>query len=444
MLQCRWEGGTPPATLRWWDGRGRALGAPAPSATVLVLSTDTSLRGRDFVCVAAHPLRAAGAECRLRLGEGERPRVPLPPPLCHGGRWHAASSPSHRADVPELEVERGEVAVLEGGEARLACRQRSGGELGAEMGWYDPQEREVPAGTTKYRLERGGPWANLTVRDAEWPQDGGTYRCAAANSVGTASLPVRLRVDRESRGWRRTSPWRAGGASRPTERRLAAGYPAPPNVTISKLRYTRARTEVRLQWRTEGAGNLTGFVVQRRPAKKPQRRVPGPWETAAGDIEPHSRDRRLGGLDPRVVYAFRVLAVNHRTAGHPSEVQTPGEAGTGQHAVLLRHPGRCRASVGATERPGADCLLAERAVSGERQDCAPARAAISRFQIKQAQAPTFLLRLCQGCPVLPSLPSPPVPPHHPGCSSPPHLPHPTGLMCTTLFQLSHPSRRSRP
>eukprot|EP00076_Gallus_gallus_P029485 XP_015153587.1 V-set and immunoglobulin domain-containing protein 10-like 2 isoform X3 [Gallus gallus] len=200
--------------------------------------------------------------------------------------------------VPELEVERGEVAVLEGGEARLACRQRGGGELGAEMGWYDPQEREVPAGTTKYRLERGGPWANLTVRDAEWPQDGGTYRCAAANSVGTASLPVRLRVDR---------------------------YPAPPNVTISKLRYTRARTEVRLQWRTEGAGNLTGFVVQRRPAKKPQRRVPGPWETAAGDIEPHSRDRRLGGLDPRVVYAFRVLAVNHRTAGHPSEVQTPAE-----------------------------------------------------------------------------------------------------------------------
>ncbi|XP_042687778.1 V-set and immunoglobulin domain-containing protein 10-like 2 [Centrocercus urophasianus] len=298
MLRCRWEGGTPPATLRWWDGRGRALGVPTPSATVLVLSTDTSLRGQDFVCVAAHPLRAASTECRLRLGKRGGPRVLSPLSSPHAGRRRATSSPSQCADVPELEVERGEVAVLEGGEARLACRQRGGTELGAEMGWYDPQEREVPAGTTKYRLERGGAWANLTVRDAEWPQDGGTYRCAAANSVGTASLPVRLRVDR---------------------------YPAPPNVTISKLRYTRARTEVRLQWRTQGAGNLTGFVVQRRPAKKPQRRVPGPWETAAGDIEPHSRDRRLGGLDPRVVYAFRVLAVNHRTAGHPSEVQTPAE-----------------------------------------------------------------------------------------------------------------------
>ncbi|XP_031412698.1 V-set and immunoglobulin domain-containing protein 10-like 2 [Meleagris gallopavo] len=87
MLRCRWEGGTPPATLRWWDGRGRALGVPTPSATVLVLSTDTSLRGQDFVCVAAHPLRAASTECRLRL------------------------------DVPELEVERGEVAVQTPGEA---------------------------------------------------------------------------------------------------------------------------------------------------------------------------------------------------------------------------------------------------------------------------------------------------------------------------------------
>ncbi|XP_074892777.1 V-set and immunoglobulin domain-containing protein 10-like 2 [Buteo buteo] len=273
MLRCRWEGGTPPVTLRWHDGGGRALGDPAPSAAVLVLSADGSLGGREFVCAAAHPLRAAGAECRLRL------------------------------EVPKLEAERSEVAVLEGSEARLACRRRGGGtDLGAAVAWYDAKEQEVTPGLAKYWLERGEAWVNLTIRDAEWPGDGGIYRCAAANAVGSASLPVRLRVDR---------------------------YPAPPNVTISKLRYTRARTEVRLEWRTQGTGNLTGFVVQRRQAKKPPRRVPGPWETAAGDIEPHSRDRRLGGLDPAVVYAFRVLAVNHRTAGHPSEVQTPGEVGRG-------------------------------------------------------------------------------------------------------------------
>ncbi|XP_052642252.1 LOW QUALITY PROTEIN: V-set and immunoglobulin domain-containing protein 10-like 2 [Harpia harpyja] len=301
MLRCQWEGGTPPVTLRWHDGGGRAVGDPAPSATVLVLSADGSLGGREFVCAAAHPLRAAGAECRLRLGKPDPSPRALPVP-----QWRRASPPlrppaSCRAEVPELEAERSEVAVLEGSEVRLACRQRGGSggaDLGAAVAWYDAKEQEVTPGLAKYWLERGEAWVNLTIRDAEWPGDGGIYRCAAANAVGSASLPVRLRVDR---------------------------YPAPPNVTISKLRYTRARTEVWLEWRTQGTGNLTGFVVQQRQAKKPPRRVPGPWETAAGDIEPHSRDWRLGGLDPAVVYAFRVLAVNHRTAGHPSEVQTPAE-----------------------------------------------------------------------------------------------------------------------
>ncbi|XP_069737909.1 centriolar and ciliogenesis-associated protein HYLS1-like [Phaenicophaeus curvirostris] len=49
---------------------GRALGDPSPSTAVLVLSTHSGLRGQDFVCAAAHPLRANGAECRLRLGLG--------------------------------------------------------------------------------------------------------------------------------------------------------------------------------------------------------------------------------------------------------------------------------------------------------------------------------------------------------------------------------------
>lgn len=81
MLRCRWEGGTPLVTLRWRDSAGRTLGDPAASTAVLVLSTDGSLGGREFVCVAAHPLRAAAAECRLRLGK-VRPS-PAPPP-CHG------------------------------------------------------------------------------------------------------------------------------------------------------------------------------------------------------------------------------------------------------------------------------------------------------------------------------------------------------------------------
>lgn len=100
------------------------------------------------------------------------------------------------------------------------------------------------------------------------------------------------------------------------------GYPAPPNVTISRLTYRRQRREVQLQWAIYGPGNLTGFLVQQR-ASVPSSEA-GAWEVAASDIEPESRDRRLGGLDPGVLYAFRILAMNHHTAGHPSEVKTPG------------------------------------------------------------------------------------------------------------------------
>lgn len=83
MLRCRWEGGMPPATLRWWDSRGQALGVPMPSAAVLVLSADASLGGQDFICVATHPLRVAAAQCHLRLGKPGCPHVLSPTALQH-------------------------------------------------------------------------------------------------------------------------------------------------------------------------------------------------------------------------------------------------------------------------------------------------------------------------------------------------------------------------
>ncbi|XP_075765385.1 V-set and immunoglobulin domain-containing protein 10-like 2 [Pelodiscus sinensis] len=214
-------------------------------------------------------------------------------------------------DVPKLVAERAEVSLFEGGEARLACALQ-GPHLGSEVFWYNNRRQVVRPDTVRYRLQQAGAWFNLTVRDTEWLRDSGTYQCAAVNAVGNASLPIRLHVKK---------------------------YPRPPNVTISKLTYTRQRTQVQLVWETQGSGNLTGFVVQRQEAKKPSldpaRLAARAWETVASDIEPDIRDHRVGGLDPAVVYAFRILAVNHRTTGHPSEVKTPAEPPFNAYPAVL-------------------------------------------------------------------------------------------------------------
>lgn len=83
-----------------------------------------------------------------------------------------------------------------------------------------------------------------------------------------------------------------------------------------------------MEWMTQGAGDLTGFMVQRQASIRsvsPRRSVQtAPWDTVAVDIEPEIRGHKLAGLDPSILYAFRILAVNHKTTGFPSEVKTPG------------------------------------------------------------------------------------------------------------------------
>ncbi|KAH0623236.1 hypothetical protein JD844_031321 [Phrynosoma platyrhinos] len=199
-------------------------------------------------------------------------------------------------EPPKLVVEKSKVSLFEGNEVLLAC-QLQGTYLGSEVFWYNNKNQVIRPDAKKYRLQKENAWFNLTLQDTEWMKDSGIYRCAAMNAVGNASALVSLQVKK---------------------------YPTPPNVTISKLMYTRHRTEVELEWQTQGSGNLTGFVVQRSIAKKAtKKQLTSFWETVANDIDPDIRDQKLGGLDPAVVYAFRILAVNHRTTGHPSEVKTP-------------------------------------------------------------------------------------------------------------------------
>ncbi|CAM4666297.1 unnamed protein product [Lepidochelys olivacea] len=271
MLSCDWAGGLPRVTLWWRDCWNRVLGGLKPSSNIYVMQANSTLGGKEFACIAAHPLQARATECLVRL------------------------------DVPKLAAERTEVSLFEGGEVRLACALQ-GPHLGSEVFWFNDKHQVIRPDAARYRLQQGDAWFNLTIQDTEWMRDSGTYHCVAVNAVGNATVPIRLRVKR---------------------------YPTPPNVTISKLMYTRQRTEVQLEWVTQGSGNLTGFVVQRQEAKKsslgPSRSAAWAWETVASDIEPDVRDHRVGGLAPAVVYAFRILAVNHRTTGHPSEGKTPAE-----------------------------------------------------------------------------------------------------------------------
>nr|XP_056716790.1 V-set and immunoglobulin domain-containing protein 10-like 2 [Euleptes europaea] len=268
MMTCDWPGGLPRMTLWWRDWREHVFGGLKQSHNILVLKSNRTLGGKRFTCVAAHPLRAKAAECHVRL------------------------------EPPKLVVERAKMSLFEGNEVQLSCLLQ-GAYLGSEVFWYNNKNQVIRADAQKYKLQQGNAWFNLTLQDTEWMRDSGTYRCAALNAVGNASATINLQVKK---------------------------YPTPPNVTISKLVYNRHHTEVEVEWQTQGPGNLTGFLVQQTEAKKTtNRQAITIWETAASDIDPDVRDQKLSGLDPSVVYAFRILAVNHRTRGHPSEVKTPAD-----------------------------------------------------------------------------------------------------------------------
>ncbi|XP_032765276.1 V-set and immunoglobulin domain-containing protein 10-like 2 [Rattus rattus] len=286
MLSCEWPGGEPPAMLSWLDRQQQSLSNLSPSQAVYLLQAQSELAGREFTCQGSHPLKAPGSHCQLRL------------------------------EVPQLTVTEPRVSVLEGEEAWLDCALQRGTPP-AQLLWLGPQQQQLEGSTFGFTLHPEGTHLRLQVRDADPAHHRGTYQCVARNALGNSSQSVLLEILR---------------------------YPAPPNVTISRLTYRRQRREVQLQWAIYGPGNLTGFLVQQR-ASVPSSEA-GAWEVAASDIEPESRDRHLGGLDPAVLYAFRILAMNHHTAGHPSEVKTPvdpafsaypavlGAAGTGAVVAL--------------------------------------------------------------------------------------------------------------
>ncbi|XP_032140915.1 V-set and immunoglobulin domain-containing protein 10-like 2 [Sapajus apella] len=275
MLSCEWPGGEPPATLGWLDEQQQPLGGSSSSMAVHLLQAQEDLAGREFTCRGTHLLRTPDPHCHLRL------------------------------EAPQLDVAEPRVSVFEGGEAWLECSLRQGTPP-AQLLWLGPQQQQVEPGTLGFVLHPEHTQLRLGIRDADPTRHRGTYQCVARNAVGNSSRGVLLEVLR---------------------------YPAPPNVTIRRLTYGRHRREVQLQWAIAGPGNLTGFLVQRKASALGP--GAGAWEIAASDIEPESRGRRLGGLDPGVLYAFRILALNHHTAGHPSEVKIPADPPFSAYPAVL-------------------------------------------------------------------------------------------------------------
>ncbi|XP_066570378.1 V-set and immunoglobulin domain-containing protein 10-like 2 [Amia ocellicauda] len=266
MLSCNWEGGSPRALLQWVSGDGVVQGSSEENANIVVIKSSGAYSGKQFVCRAKHPLSTGSQQCQLKL------------------------------EAPVLVTQRSVVSVFEGSDVQLTCVLKATYPA-SEITWYNNQRKKVWDAPQKYLLHREAAWANLTVRETDGAQDSGQYWCSATNAVGGAQIPITLNVQR---------------------------YPSPPNVTISKILYnTRQRTEVELEWATRGTGDLTGFVVERQMSSRSGER--GAWEMVANEIEPHMRGHKIAGLDPGTLYAFRILAINHRTRGYPSEVKTPAD-----------------------------------------------------------------------------------------------------------------------
>ncbi|KAM4702943.1 V-set and immunoglobulin domain-containing protein 10-like 2 [Rhinophrynus dorsalis] len=268
MLTCDWPGGLPRIMLEW---NNKEIGDSRESSNIYVFKSNTTYNGKLFTCRAFHPMSAETKECQVKL------------------------------EAPILDTYENKASILEGKDVQLACYLKQAN-LTSEIIWYDTQNKVIIPDSQKYVIYKENGMSILTIWNAAL-NESGFYRCFAFNAVGNSSLLVKLQVQ---------------------------GYPTPPNVTISKLIYSRHRTEVDLEWMTQGTGDLTSFMVQRQAGI---RSFPGPkrsattlsWDTVARDIEPDIRGHKLGGLDPGIVYAFRILAVNHRTTGFPSEVKTPAD-----------------------------------------------------------------------------------------------------------------------
>ncbi|XP_063058343.1 hemicentin-1 [Engraulis encrasicolus] len=271
MLSCTWEGGFPRALLWWSSGSGVTHGKSEENANILVLRSSATYSGKSFLCHAQHPLIAERKTCVLKL------------------------------EAPVLQTQRSYVSVYEGSDVQLTCILTANYPA-TEITWYNNLKQHVIESPAKYVLQQAAAWSNLTVKETDNVRDSGQYWCSATNAVGGTEIPILLLVKR---------------------------YPMPPNVTINKLVYTSTqRTEIDMEWFTKTEGDTTGFIIERRGLAQPggKRDVDTSeslWLKVAVNLDPSTVSYKMSGFDPLGTYAVRIMAVNHRTIGHPSEEKTP-------------------------------------------------------------------------------------------------------------------------
>ncbi|KAK0150265.1 V-set and immunoglobulin domain-containing protein 10-like 2 [Merluccius polli] len=307
MLSCSWNGGVPRALL-WWDGPGGGNGGEPgeENSNILVLRHGAAQSGQAYTCRAQHPLIAQPKSCRLTLV------------------------------APVLVTQRSVVSVYEGGDVQLTCILGANYPPANQITWFNNRRKEVLDVPRKYQLQRAAAWANLTVQEADKTQDSGQYWCSTYNAVGGTEIPVTLLVLR---------------------------YPMPPNVTLHRAMYSsRQRGEVELEWRleagaeTDGDGGgggggqtslaFTGFLLEyrwlteeerpaaERKAGKEDKGVFSEWRSSVV-TEREARRHTQGSLAPTNNYQFRVTALNHRTAGHPSAERSPADPPFGAYPAVI-------------------------------------------------------------------------------------------------------------
>ncbi|MEE6484492.1 hypothetical protein FKM82_013887 [Ascaphus truei] len=194
MLTCEWAGGLPRIMLEW---NNKQIGDSKESSNIHVLKSNVTYNGKLFTCTALHPMNTELKECNVKL------------------------------EAPSLDTYEKEMSILEGNYVKLTCYLKQANPT-SEIFWYDNKNKEIVPDSQKYGILQENGWSNLTMREAEWNIDSGKYRCLAVNAVGNASISIMLQIKK---------------------------YPTPPNVTISKLIYSRQRTEVDLEWMTQGAAD---------------------------------------------------------------------------------------------------------------------------------------------------------------------------------------------